>query len=191
VDQARVALEELRTIAAMVGTEPIQAGLAFVQGCLFDAVGDHQAACAQLQESADLFERNRAPFEAARSRLQQAHALLALGGRDRATAALHAAGTGFERLGAVRHAAAARILLQELDRKPHGPIGPAAKLGRLSQREIEVLRLVAQGLSDKESAAHLKLSEHTIQRHLGNILTKTGLRSRAAAVAQAARSGLL
>jgi DNA-binding CsgD family transcriptional regulator len=54
-----------------------------------------------------------------------------------------------------------------------------------------VLRLVAQGLSDKEAAVRLKLSEHTIHRHVGNILTKTGLPSRAAAVAQAARSGLL
>ncbi|MBA3443432.1 MAG: helix-turn-helix transcriptional regulator [Gemmatimonadales bacterium] len=93
--------------------------------------------------------------------------------------------------GAARHAAAARILIQELDLKPHGPIGPTARLGRLTPREIEVLRLVAQGLSDREAAARLKLSEHTVHRHIGNILTKTGLPSRAAAVAQAARNGLL
>jgi DNA-binding CsgD family transcriptional regulator len=104
---------------------------------------------------------------------------------------IRTAGTTFEQLGAARHAAAARILLQEIDLKPHGPIGPVAKLGRLTAREIEVLRLVAQGLSDKEAAVRLKLSEHTIHRHIGNILTKTGLPSRAAAVAQAARSGLL
>ena len=147
--------------------------------------------CARFEESADLFERNRTPFEAARSRLQLAHSLLALSRRDPATIALRAAGTTFERLGAARHAGAARLLLQELDLKPHGPIGAAAKLGRLTPREIEVLRLVAQGLSDKESAVRLTLSEHTIHRHVGNILTKTGLPSRAAAVAQAARSGLL
>ncbi len=191
VNQARVPLDELRGIAATVGTEPLQATVAYAEGCLLAAVGDHKAACARLEESANLFERNRTPFEAARSRLQLAHALLALGRRDPAAIALRAAGTAFERLGATRQAAAARILLQELDHKPHGPIGPAAKLGRLTPREIEVLRLVAQGLSDKESAARLNLSEHTIHRHVGNILTKTGLPSRAAAVAQAARSGLL
>jgi LuxR family maltose regulon positive regulatory protein len=187
----RTALDELRTIADTVGTEPLQATVAHVEGCMLTAEGNHKAACARFEESAALFERNRTPFEAARSRLQLAHTHLALGRRDPATIALRAAGTAFEQLGAARHAAAARILLQELDLKPHGPIGPAAKLGRLTPREIEVLRLVAQGLSDKESAARLKLSEHTIHRHVGNILTKTGLPSRAAAVAQAARSGLL
>jgi DNA-binding CsgD family transcriptional regulator len=123
--------------------------------------------------------------------LQLAHTWLALGRRDPAAIALSGAGTTFEQLGAARHAAAARILLQEIDLKPHGPIGPVARLGRLTAREIEVLRLVAQGMNDKEAAARLKLSEHTIHRHVGNILTKTGLPSRAAAVAQAARSGLL
>jgi LuxR family maltose regulon positive regulatory protein len=191
LDLARVALDELRTIADTVGTEPLRATVAHTEGCLLAGSGDHKAACSRLEESAALFERNRTPFEAARSRLQLAHTLLALGRRDPASIALRAAGTAFEQLGATRHAAAARILIQELDLKPHGPIGAAAKLGRLTSREIEVLRLVAQGLSDKESAARLKLSEHTIHRHVGNILTKTGLPSRAAAVAQAARSGLL
>ncbi|MEA2724417.1 MAG: hypothetical protein QOH59_2188 [Gemmatimonadales bacterium] len=191
LDQARIPLDELRSIANAVGTEPLQATVAHAEGCLLAAGGDHRGACALLEESADLFERNRTPFEAARSRLQLAHSLLALSRRDPATIALRAAGTAFERLGAARHAGAARLLLQELDLKPHGPIGAAAKLGRLTPREIEVLRLVAQGLSDKESAVRLKLSEHTIHRHVGNILTKTGLPSRAAAVAQAARSGLL
>jgi ATP/maltotriose-dependent transcriptional regulator MalT len=190
-EQARAPLDELRGIATAVGTEPLQATVAHAEGCLLAAEGDHRGACARLEESASLFERNRTPFEAARSRLQLAHALLALGRRDPATIALRAAGTAFQRLGAVRHAGAARLLLQELDLKPHGPIGAAAKLGRLTPREIEVLRLVAQGLSDKESAVRLKLSEHTIHRHVGNILTKTGLPSRAAAVAQATRSGLL
>ena len=191
LDQARVPLDELQSIATAVGTEPLQATVTHAEGCLLAAGGDHRGACARLEESADLFERNRTPFEAARSRLQLAHSLLALSRRDPATIALRAAGTTFERLGAARQAGAARLLLQELDLKPHGPIGAAARLGRLTPREIEVLRLVAQGLSDKESAVRLKLSEHTIHRHVGNILTKTGLPSRAAAVAQAARSGLL
>ena len=119
-------------IAEAVGTEPLQATVAHAEGCLLAAQGDHKGACARLEESADLFERNRTPFEAARSRLQLAHTLLALGRRDPAAIALRAAGTAFEQLGAARHAAAARLLLQELDLKPHGPIGAAAKLGRLT-----------------------------------------------------------
>jgi LuxR family maltose regulon positive regulatory protein len=190
-EQARTALAELRQISETVGTEPLKATVAHAEGCLLAAQGDHKSACWTLEESATLFEKNRTPFEAARSRLQLAHSLLALGRRDSAAIVLRAARSGFEQLGAIRHAAAARNLLQELDLRPHGPIGAAAKLGRLTARELEVLRLVAQGLSDKEAAARLKLSEHTIHRHIGNILTKTGLPSRAAAVAQAARSGLL
>ena len=191
LDQARIAIAELRSIADTVGTGPLQATVAHAEGCLLAAQGDHKGACARLEESAALFERNRTPFEASCSRHELAHTLIALGRREPAAIALRAARTAFEQLGAARHAAAARILLQELDLKPHGPIGSAAKLGRLTPREIEVLRLVAQGLSDKEAAAQLHLSEHTIHRHVGNILTKTGLPSRAAAVAQAARSGLL
>jgi LuxR family maltose regulon positive regulatory protein len=191
LEQARPPIAELRSIADAVGTEPLQATVAHAEGCLLAAQGDYKGACASLEQSAVLFERNRTPFEASCSRHELAHTLIALGRREPAAIALRAARTAFEQLGAARHAAAARILLQELDLKPHGPIGSAAKLGRLTAREIEVLRLVAQGFSDKEAAARLHLSEHTIHRHVGNILTKTGLPSRAAAVAQAARSGLL
>ncbi|MGH7509781.1 MAG: LuxR C-terminal-related transcriptional regulator [Gemmatimonadales bacterium] len=190
-EAASVALDELRTVAETVGTEPMRATVLHAEGCVLASREQHKAACGHLEESATLFELNRTPFEAARSRFQLAHTLIALGRRDSAAINLRASRTAFEKLGAVRHAPAARILLQELDLKPRGLIGAAAKLGRLTAREIEVLRLVAQGLSDKEAAARLKLSEHTIHRHVGNILTKTGLPSRAAAVAQAARSGLL
>ena len=61
----------------------------------------------------------------------------------------------------------------------------------LTAREREVIRLVARGLSNKEIASRLGLSEHTVHRHVGNILTRLDLPSRAAAVAYAAQSGLL
>jgi pimeloyl-ACP methyl ester carboxylesterase/DNA-binding CsgD family transcriptional regulator len=61
----------------------------------------------------------------------------------------------------------------------------------LSERELEVLRLVAEGLSDAEIAERLVLSRHTVHRHVANIRTKLRLASRAAAAAHAARLGLL
>ena len=61
----------------------------------------------------------------------------------------------------------------------------------LTKREIEVLRLVADGLSNQTIAERLFLSDHTVHRHLSNILNKLSVSSRAAAVAQAARRGLL
>jgi DNA-binding NarL/FixJ family response regulator len=61
----------------------------------------------------------------------------------------------------------------------------------LSPREVEVLRLVAEGLSDREIAEELVLSQHTVHRHVANIRTKLGQPSRAAAAAQAARLNLI
>jgi adenylate cyclase len=68
---------------------------------------------------------------------------------------------------------------------------PASSAGVLTRREQEILRLVAKGLSNPLLAEHLHLSEHTVKRHVANILTKLALPTRAAAVAEAARLGLL
>ena len=94
--------------------------------------------------------------------------------------------------------AVARALLEfaGVDR-PEVGIAPRADAARaaadtgLSVRELEVLRLIAEGLSDTEIAERLVLSRHTVHRHVANIRTKLGLASRAAAAAHAARLGLL
>jgi DNA-binding NarL/FixJ family response regulator len=63
-------------------------------------------------------------------------------------------------------------------------------LGELSKRELEVLSLVAEGLTNHGIAQRLVLSEHTVNRHVANILRKLGLPSRAAAASLAGRHGL-
>lgn len=68
---------------------------------------------------------------------------------------------------------------------------PPRRKAPITTREREVLRLVAQGLSDRRMATRLRLSEHTIHRHISNILTKLGASSRSAAVAQAVRHALI
>jgi DNA-binding CsgD family transcriptional regulator len=68
---------------------------------------------------------------------------------------------------------------------------PPEGVGELSEREREVLRLVAEGLSDSDIAERLVLSPHTVHRHVANIRRKLGLRSRSAAAAVAARAGLI
>ena len=68
---------------------------------------------------------------------------------------------------------------------------PAARGAGLTKRELEVLRLVAKGMSNQEIAASLVLSGHTVHRHVSNVFGKLGVSSRAAAVAQAAQLGLL
>lgn len=93
-------------------------------------------------------------------------------------------------LGAEREVARATRVLAQLEAIPHIP-SPAGELSRLTSREMDVLRLVARGMSDRGIAEELTISEHTVHRHVSNILMKLGLSSRAAAAAQAARHGLV
>jgi ATP/maltotriose-dependent transcriptional regulator MalT len=79
----------------------------------------------------------------------------------------------------------------EVETAPPTDAPRAAADTDLSARELEVLRLVAEGLSDAEIAERLVLSRHTVHRHVANIRTKLRVASRAAAAAHAARLGLL
>jgi DNA-binding CsgD family transcriptional regulator len=115
----------------------------------------------RLEEAIDLFEAAGEPYEAARARAALAR-----------------------ETGEARHAEAARAAFAKLSGDTRAP-------SVLSPRELEVLRLVCEGLSDPEIAARLVLSEHTVHRHVANIRTKLRQPSRAAAAAYAARAGLL
>lgn len=84
-----------------------------------------------------------------------------------------------------------RRLVEEFARRPQRPAPEAFGLDRLTERETEVLRLVARGLSNAEAAAQLFLGEATVKTHLGNVLAKLGLRDRVQAVVLAYESGLV
>ena len=88
--------------------------------------------------------------------------------------------------------ARARALLESIAATARPAAGPtAARPGGLTKREVEVLRLVAEGLNNQTIAERLFVSDHTVHRHVANILTKLSVSTRAAAVAQAARRGFL
>jgi DNA-binding NarL/FixJ family response regulator len=91
----------------------------------------------------------------------------------------------------VREADRAAALRCELASSTREHSGSTSDAAGLTSRELEVLRLVAQGLSTQEIAVRLVLSEHTVHRHVANILIKLDLPTRAAAVAYAARHSLL
>ena len=151
-----------------------------VAGELAEYTGDHDEARRALEDALDLFAESAAPYEAGLARLGLARTLAALGRSNAADAEARAARELFARLGAARDVARIEARSRE-----------ASGVGELTPREREVLALVAQGLSDAEIAERLVLSPHTVHRHVGNVRAKLRLPSRAAAVAYAARAGLL
>jgi DNA-binding NarL/FixJ family response regulator len=171
---------ELEGIAERLGTPYLRGRVRVVAGELAHHRGDHEEARRALEDALDLFAESAAPYEAALARLALSRALASLGRPDAAESEAQAARETFAQLGAARE-----VALTE------APGGDATGVGDLTPREREVLRLVAKGLSDGEIAERLVLSPHTVHRHVANVRTKLRLPSRAAAVAYAARAGLL
>ncbi|HZH40832.1 MAG TPA: LuxR C-terminal-related transcriptional regulator, partial [Gemmatimonadales bacterium] len=132
------------------------------------------------------YEASGAPFETARTRLDLAATLATLGQTPAAERETRTALASFESLGAEGEANRARDRLAAF-----GKGARKAGKGNLTDRQVEILKLVAQGLSNPEIATRLKLSDHTVKRHVANLLTKLGLSSRTAAAAYAAQEGLL
>ena len=159
-------------------------------GELAAARGDHDEARRCCEDAVDCFSRGAAPYDAGLARLELGRALAALGRTDAAATEADAAKAIFVKLGAERDAARVDALMT-LDAAVAGDGAAAGELSELTPRELDVLRLVAQGLSDAEIAERLVLSPHTVHRHVANVRVKLRLSSRAAAVAYAARSGLL
>ncbi len=176
-----------RTLAEMGSTLDCQVMLARgerLQGRALAAASD-PAAKRHLDAALRAFVRLEMPYEAARTRLLLAQALRGPE-PEIAEAEARAALAAFENVGAVTDIESTTILLREFNRTGKAP-DPAG----LTRREMEVLRLVAQGLSDKEVATRLVLSRHTVHRHVHSILTKLDRPSRTAAAAYAVRHGLL
>ena len=125
-------------------------------------------------------------------RLDLATVLSALGRHDQARREIEAALAAFRELGADGEAVRAEAMLEKL-RRPRATLRTKAvdtPLGDLSERELEVLSLVAEGLTNHDIAQRLVLSQHTVNRHVANILRKLGLPTRAAAASLAGRHGL-
>jgi ATP/maltotriose-dependent transcriptional regulator MalT len=181
---------ELRSIAESLGTRPLRASLSLAEGLVAEAAGDLATARESLEDAVELFASSGASFELARAQLALARILASLGRTDAAVRETRRAHTRLEEIGAAAEAARARDLLQSL--------GASAKTIRatrrdqlLTPREIEILRLVSEGLTDAEVAAQLVLSKHTVHRHLQNAYARLGCSSRAAAVAKANKLRLL
>jgi ATP/maltotriose-dependent transcriptional regulator MalT len=189
--RAAEALAAVQSLSEAVATLPLRAAACFSDGVMALAAGEYERARVSFQEAVHLFERCVAPYETARARLELASVLVSLDRLERAEAEAAAAHEQLLRLGSTFQARRAAALLRDVARRrsPDGQRDAAAP--RLTERQVEVLRLIAGGMSDREIAAALVVSKHTVHRHVANILLRLDLPSRAAAVAYAAGQGVI
>jgi ATP/maltotriose-dependent transcriptional regulator MalT len=180
--EAEQAAAELAAIGRDLDSPLLHAMAAQAEGECAVARGDGGAAMPVLREAWSGWREVGAPYESALVRVLMARVHRGLGDDDAADMELEAAEWVFDQLGAVPDAQRARALSSH---------GPEPTGGPLTRREVEVLRLVATGMTNRAVAAELFLSEKTVARHLSNIFAKVGVSSRAAATAYAFKSGVV
>jgi LuxR family transcriptional regulator, maltose regulon positive regulatory protein len=189
--QAAVTLESLQAITGMVMTPLLQASAAVAEGVVAVAATDYQSACYRFEDAVTLFQQSGAPYEAGCARIELANVLYALDRVEAAQKEARAALESLQSIGAGREAQRAAAFLQQVAVLPDGPGAAVDNSSPLTVREVEIVQLVAEGLTDKEIANRLSISEHTVHRHISNIMTKVDAPSRAAAVAFAAKQNLI
>jgi DNA-binding CsgD family transcriptional regulator len=168
VEAAAIACDELEALADRLPSRVLEATAAHAAGAVHLAEDDPRAALAALRGAGEVWQELDAPYECARVRELVGLACRALGDEDSAALELEAAREAFARLGAAADVAR---------------LGGSDASHGLSPRELQVLRLVAAGETNKAIAAELVLSERTVERHVSNIFAKLGLSTRAAATA--------
>jgi ATP/maltotriose-dependent transcriptional regulator MalT len=176
LEAATRACDELAEIAGDREVGVLGAIVAQTRGAVDLAAGDPAAALPALRRAWRVWEEIDAPYEAARARALVGSACRALGDDDAAGLELEAARRAFVDLGAPADVARVDALAGEA-----GAGGPEG----LTPRELEVLRLVAAGRTNKAIAAELVVSRRTVDRHVSNIFAKLRVSSRAAATAYA------
>jgi DNA-binding NarL/FixJ family response regulator len=181
LEGARAALVPLADVTASTDSSYLRAIEAHCRGSVLAAEDRPEEALGALRTARRLFTELGMPRETAEVGLLLGQLARRFGDLDGARLELESARGTFARLGAVPDLAAADALLEGPAVDPHG----------LSERELEILDLVARGRTDREIAAALVISEHTVARHVSNIRTKLGVSTRAAATAYGYAHGLL
>jgi ATP/maltotriose-dependent transcriptional regulator MalT len=177
---AAAAAEELEAIADDYGSVALMAAAAYAKGRVMLASGEAPVSLGLLRRAWELWQAADCPYEAAEARRALGLACRQVGDDEGAELALTSSQATFERLGAETESARTAELLRV-----------RRSVAGLTEREIEVLRLVAAGKSNREIAAELYLSVKTVARHLSNIFCKIDVSSRTAAAAFAYAHGLI
>lgn len=179
---ASEAADQLGDLAQTLDALLLQALSERARGSVLLAQGEVTAALAALRRSWTAWKQLDAPYEAARTRVLIGDACQSLGDQQSAAMEYEAARSVFDRLGA-----AADLARLDTGAPRHSP--SAAK--GLTGREVEVLSLIAKGWTNRAIADALVISEHTVARHVQNMLQKLGVSSRASLAAFAVEHGLI
>ncbi len=176
VERASGEAEQLAAIATDLDTPLMRATSASALGAVELQSGATGAGLTTLMRAWGLWQAIEAPYEAARTRVLIGRARESLGDLDSARMEFDAAQWVFQQLGAAHD-------LAELQRLTHARTGPSN--AALTARELEVLRLLSTGATNRAIALELVISEKTVARHVSNIFTKLDVSSRSAATAYA------
>jgi DNA-binding CsgD family transcriptional regulator len=182
VQAALDAADELTQVAGAYSTPALRATADHARGAVLLADGDAHAALVALRGAWQRWRELQAPYEAARVRVLVGLACRQLGDQEAAAMELDAARTVFAQLGAAPDLARVEALARS---------DAASKAHGLTERELQVLRLLATGKTNHAIANELVLAERTVHRHVSNIFTKLDVSSRAAATAYAYQHRLL
>lgn len=178
---AQEAVEGLERVASRTATALLEATASAARASFHLAEGKVEETLVQARRAWSLWESLKSPYHAAKTRMIIGLASERGGDTERAQTEFEAAQAAFERLGARLDARAAAEHARGAKELPQG----------LSQRELEVLRLVSTGKTNREIAASMGISEHTVSRHLENMFRKLAVSSRAEATAYAFQHGLV
>ena len=182
VDDARAAADELSEIARAIDAPLLAGTAAQATGAVLLAQGDIAGAARSLREASEIWRDLEMPYEEAHTCLLLAAVCARRGDEDGRCLEVDAAGKLFKRLNA--GAALAHMA------KP-AATGASRQTGPLSERELQVLHLLAAGKTNRAIAEELFISEKTVARHVSNIFDKLGVSSRAAATAWAYQHNLI
>jgi DNA-binding NarL/FixJ family response regulator len=181
IEAARTSMAELIEIGRELRSDYLQALAAHSEGAVLLSEGRPDVALIALRRAAATWQRLNAPYLAARTRLLIGRACRELGDEDSARLEVEGARDTFSTLGAVPDALQASALVSP---------GRQARPAGLTERELELLALLATGDTNRQIAERLVISERTVARHVSNIFNKLGVSTRAAATAYALKHNL-
>ncbi|HEY5881055.1 MAG TPA: LuxR C-terminal-related transcriptional regulator, partial [Nakamurella sp.] len=189
LDGARDASEEFGTLAEAMRTAYLDAAAGQAAGQVHLAEGNPRAALPPLRRAWMAWRALEVPYAAARTRELIGLACTALGDQEAGEMELDAARLGFQLLGAAADTTRVEDMLASARDRVHGQKHDHGY--GLTVREREVVALVAQGRTNREIAATLVISEHTVARHVQNVFGKLGVASRTALCSFAYEHGLV